>query len=34
LLIAAALAVVAVADDRPNLVFILADNLGYGELGC
>ena len=22
------------ADDRPNIVLILADNLGWGELGC
>lgn len=22
------------ADSKPNIVFILADNLGYGELGC
>lgn len=22
------------AADKPNFVFILADNLGYGEIGC
>src|SRR5881628_721100 len=22
------------AQDKPNIVFIFADNLGYGELGC
>jgi arylsulfatase A-like enzyme len=22
------------AENQPNIVFIMADNLGYGEIGC
>ncbi|MCK6489732.1 MAG: arylsulfatase [Planctomycetes bacterium] len=34
LLAAAAVAPAPAAESRPNIVFIFADNLGYGELGC
>ena len=33
-LLLALLCVASAADRRPNIIFILADDLGYGELGC
>ncbi len=34
LLIGLALALSAVAEDRPNIIIVLADDMGYSDLGC
>ena len=34
LALAPATRLLAQTDAKPNILFILADNLGYGELGC